>query len=481
MPGSFVGFNTALRGLRAQQRGMYTTSHNIANANTEGYTRQRVVMTTTPAYPIPSINHPGGSGWQVGTGVVSQEILRVRDEFLDSQIRRETGTQGKWEQIEDVLKQIEVVFKEPSETGLSTLLSQFWASWQEFAKNADSVPVRTTLAETANSLAEAFNHSYNQLKTIQNDIDQVIELKVKEANSLIRQIADLNEQIYNIAATGDHPNDLMDQRDLLLDKLSKIIDFNVKVNPINMNGEEFSEGRITITVQDSDGNIIDLTAVDADNNLINSLSVDNTDKSKVVLNGVEVKFNNGEIKGLQEVRNNNLDSYINNLNDLAKYLATNINEIHKEGYDLYGNKAGEDFFLGVDAGNLRINPEIYKDPSKIAGAKSPSRGDGSNALEIAQLQNKAISDLQEATFDDYYKNFTASLGVAAHEAECMVVNQTALVDQLINRKESISGVSLDEEMSNMLLYQRAYEASARMITTLDSMLDKIINGMGVVR
>lgn len=473
MPGTFFGFNTALRGMQAQQRGIYTTAHNIANANTEGYTRQRVVLATLPAYPVPSMNHPGGQGWQIGTGVDSQETRRMRDEFLDTQIRRETGTLGQWEQIQDVLEQVEIVFNEPSDTGLSTLMSQFWAAWQELSKYAESSPVRTTVVETANALAEAFNHSAAQLETIKNDIDQTIELKVKEINSLAQQIADLNGQIKNIVTVGDQPNDLLDQRDLLLDRLGKMIDFTVTTS---------SNGTITITLGGG-GNLVE--EVDG-STTIHKLKSSGSDVSWVEEDTQPpLTISNGELFGLQKVKSE-VETYLTNLDTLAGKLATAVNNEHKKGVDLSGT-GGEDFFVAEDGGsitaaNIQVNPNIQADVTKIAAATAGGGpGDGSIALAIAQLQHKLIPSLSNATFDDYYKNFTAKLGVDAHEAVRMTTNQGVLVDQLTNRKESISGVSLDEEMANMIQYQRAYEAAARMITTLDAMLDKIINGMGVTR
>ncbi|CEP68858.1 Flagellar hook-associated protein, FlgK [Moorella glycerini] len=471
MPGTFFGFNTALRGMQAQQRGIYTTAHNIANANTEGYTRQRVVLATLPAYPVPSMNHPGGTGWQIGTGVDSQETRRLRDEFLDTQIRRETGSLGQWEQVQDVLKQVEIVFNEPSDTGLSTLMSQFWAAWQELSKYAESSPVRTTVVETANALAEAFNHSFQQLATIMDDINQTVELKVTEINSLAQQIADLNGQIKNIIAVGDQPNDLMDQRDLLLDRLSKIIDFTITTS---------SNGTITITLGGG-GNLVE----GVDGSTIHELQSSGSAVSWVEATQPALNISNGELFGLQKAKSE-VDTYITNLDTLVSELATAVNNIHTSGDDLSGT-AGENFFVAngggpITAGNIQVNPNIKTNVTKIAAASSGGGpGDGSNALAIAQLQHELIPGLSNTTFDDYYKNFTAKLGVDAHEAVRMTTNQGVLVDQLTNRKESISGVSLDEEMASMLQYQRAYEAAARMITTLDSMLDKIINGMGVTR
>jgi len=503
MAGTFFGFNTALRGMQAQQKGIYTTAHNVANASTEGYTRQSVIMEATLAYPVPAMNRPGGRGWQIGTGVDIQETRRLRDDFLDRQIRHETGILGLWQQRQDILKQVEVIFNEPSDTGLNTLLGQFWAAWQELSKYAESSPVRTTVIETANTLAEALNHSAAQLETIQGDIDQIIDLKVIEVNSLARQIADLNKQIKNIVLAGDQPNDLLDRRDLLLDQLGKIIDFNLEANTVSINNESVPDGQVRVLI--GDRYLVDINA--ANETEVNNLATGSAGEIHWQSDSAGVVLNNGEIKGLQDVRAG-VQVYLDQLNILARGLAENINAIHRQGFDLSGQPVNgtnyENFFVaygnppgtgdiseaGITAKNIGINLNLLNDETKIAAAGAGSSdGAGDNALKIAQLQHKLYQvnngTLTEAaggvTFDDYYKNFTARLGVEAHEAVRMTTNQGVLLDQLNYRKESISGVSLDEEMANMLQYQRAYQAAARMITTLDSMLDKIINGMGVTR
>lgn len=518
MFGTFFGINTALRSLQTQQRSINTTAHNIANANTEGYSRQRVIMETTPAFPVPALNKPGGTGWQVGSGVNSQEIRRIRDMFLDNQIRHETGILGFWEQRQDILKQVEVVFNEPSSTGLSTLIGQFWDSWQELSKYAESSPVRTTVIETANALAQALNHSAAQLETIMSDIDQIIDLKVMEINSLAQQISDLNKQIKNIILAGDQPNDLLDRRDLLLDNLSKIVNFSVESNLVDVNGYLIPDGQIKVQV---DGRY--LVDIDVDNqSYVNRMETGDGGAGEDVwevywagdaLPRTAITFNNGEVKGLQNVRAD-VQGYLDKLDILARGLAENINAIHRQGYALGGQPVDSDglpdtdpyenFFVaysspgglgdisqvGINAKNIGVNMNLRNDVTKIAAADTDEAGgNGKNALEILQLRQKLfiesggtlIEGAGGVTTDDYYKNFIARLGVEAYESTRMTTNQGVLLDQLTNRKESISGVSLDEEMVNMLQFQRAYEASARMITTLDSMIDKIINGMGITR
>jgi len=545
------------------QRALQTTAHNVANASTDGYTRQRVVMVPTLAYPVPAMNRPGGQGWQVGTGVDVQEIRRIRDEFLDSQIRRETGTLGRWEQIQYVLEQVEIVFNEPSDTGLSTLLSQFWASWQELAKNAESSPVRMTVIETAVALAEAFNHSARQLDTIMGDIKQALDLKVKEVASLCRQIAELNVQIKNVVTSGDQPNDLLDRRDLLLDRLSKIIDFTVERN---------TDGTINIKVGDTSLLEVDKVNLPDISNSTVELQVNDAQATLTITADEEstiFTIKGGEILGLGEAYNL-VSKYRSDLDTLAAELAEAINGLHEKGFGIEDPPRSRLFFVPatgteIDAGNISVNGDLRNNPLLIAAATTvnvdiPSElgsgavgkglvpgvqyqivvdngslqleksrdggatwepvgdpigwdgttkevtvgsegenitftisssaprkayevtvtafpGDGSNALKIAQLQHKIIEEDLGTTFDDYYKNFIARLGVEGHEAGRMVANQQALVNQLLGRRESISGVALDEEMAYMIQFQRGYQAAARVMTVLDEMLDTLINRM----
>ncbi|MBC7336931.1 MAG: flagellar hook-associated protein FlgK, partial [Clostridia bacterium] len=206
-------------------------------------------METTTPWPVPSVNMPAGAG-QIGTGVEVSLIERIRDTFLDRQIRNELATLGLWEQRRDALEQVEVVFMEPGETGLATLLGQFWDSWQELSKYPESMPVRTTVIETAQALAEALRHTYRQLETIRSDLNYLIKLKVDEINTLARQIADLNKQIVTIKAAGMSPNDLLDRRDLLLDELGKIVAIEVEPVTVDRGGETYDTGAVKVKLRE---------------------------------------------------------------------------------------------------------------------------------------------------------------------------------------------------------------------------------------
>lgn len=456
MPSTFMSIETARRAMAASRTGIDVTGHNIANANTPGYTRQRAIQTASDAYTVPSLGKPTTAG-QLGTGVTVEQIQRVRDNFLDGQIRTETYKLGYWQSQNDALSEIETIFMEPSDNGLNTLLATFWSSWQELSKNAESSPVRTTLVENAVSLANGFNHLYSQLETVKGNLNDLMQIDINDINSKARQIADLNKQIINIKAAGDQPNDLMDRRDLLLDELAKLTNYEV---------EDLGNGSIRIKVGS-------LTLVEGDSTPDTMPAAPDSPDWNEVTGGALAGIN----KALER-----LQSYENDLDILAAGLKNAVNAQHRAGFDLNGD-AGGDFFTGSGAKDIAVNTAISADESLVAassiGKTDPDwgKGDGANALKIAQLQNQDI--VSGTTSDGFYKNLVARLGVESQESSRMVENQQALVDQLSNRKESISGVSIDEEMTNLLQYQYAYEAAARVVTTLDSMLDTLINRMAV--
>jgi len=472
LAGLFSILNTAQRGLTAQQKALETTGHNVANANTPGFSRQRTVLETTPALPVPSMNRPGGAG-QVGTGVEVAEIVRVRDSFLDAQIQREAGALGEWQEQQKLLERIEVIFMEPSESGLNNLLTQFWNGWQELSKNAESSPVRTALKETAESLAEAFRHSAQQLDQLEDDLNSSLKGLVDEVNSLAEQISDLNNQIKVITLNGDNPNDLLDRRDLLLDELAKLTDFSA----------EKTDGTVDLKIGDQ--YLVD----DALPGGYQTWSADSSTGEIKWSDGSPVNVESGTIKGIDEAQGIAQD-YHQQIDILARSLINRINEQHQNGYDLNGNP-GLEFFSGTEAADFAL---AVTDVSTIAAASfGGGAGDGSNALAIAQLKNQRWdlnddetedeTELVESTgpgevsFDDFYKNLIARLGVQGHEAGRMVENQSVLLNQLENRRTSVSGVSIDEEMTQMLQFQRAYQASAKMITAVDELLDTLINRM----
>lgn len=448
----FSTLNTSYLGLIAQQNALQTTSHNVANANTPGFSRQKAIMETTTPLPYPSLQRSVSAG-QIGTGVMVGSIDRVRDAFLDTQVWRETASLSSWEEKQKLLEQIEVVFMEPADSSLSGFFEDFWNAWQELSKNAESEAVRTALLESANNLTDSFNHIARQLNQMGTDLQTTVQNQVEEVNSLANQIAALNVQIESISITGDNPNDLLDRRDLLLDELAKYTDFTVvkqenNVIDIEVDGRKLVEGKDYYEWSYTPGNQVSWAA----------------DAEAINLKDGGIK---GAVDGIGLV-----NDYKEKLDDVAQNLIEKINDQHTLGYDLNGDY-GSNFFSfeeidGVNEYALTMKV-LIEDADKIAAASvDEGKAGGTNALAIAQLRSDIEGD---------YQKIIAALAVDAHQANRMVENQSALVYQLENRRISVSGVSLDEEMVNLIQFQRAYQANSQAIRVVDELLDTLINGI----
>lgn len=463
MRSAFFGLEMGRRALFTQQRALDVTGHNIANANTEGYTRQIADMSASLPYTVPAFNSPV-TPLQVGTGVEITQIKRIREGFLDYQIRNENNTLGYWESRRDALKKIEVILREPSDNGLRMVMDKFWGSLQELSKNPESEGVRALVRETGVTLSNTFNQLSRQLTDLQNDSDTSIGIKVSEANTYASQINALNQQISVLQAAGQNPNDLRDKRDLLIEKLSRLMDIQYS---------EDAAGIVTVTV----GGV---------NYVDNTFVVNNIVKAGPALNwtlGGPVTVTKGELYALDEIRDVVTVNYLADLDNLASTFITEINTLHSAGFGLGAvPPTGNNFFAGAAAATIQVDAAILADLKNIAAATTAagSPGDGSNALAMAQLKQALTMNANTVTFDDFYRSLTSRLGVQSQEAIRMSDNQDFLLAQLKNNRTEVSGVSLDEEMTNMVRFQQSYNAAARLVTAMDEMIDVVVNRMGLV-
>ncbi len=475
MTSTFFGLNTALTGLQAQQMALNVTAHNVANANTDGYSRQEVDMTATYPYTVPTANRGVGAG-QIGTGVEVENISRVRDQFLDSQIRSQLSAQGSWQTTQDYLGQLESVFNEPSDSGLSTLFGTMWNAWQDLSVSPDSTSAKAAVVQAGTGLADELNRDASQLSTLRDQAGQEAGLNVSDVNSDLQQIADLNNQIQKVQLVGDQPNDLMDKRDLLLDKLATTL-------PISY--QQDAQGQLTITLGSKSGGPTLVSgssygSLQSATNADGTLAVTMTDSSGTSAGDVTSSLTSGTLGGLIDVHDQVLNpSYSGSLawrlNQLASTLITQVNKV-------YDPSGATKFFDGTDASNISVDGSLVNDPTTVRSGSSGAAGDGSVALAIANLQTTVVDcngDGQpDSTIGDWYNQLVTKLGSDSQQAQQMTTNQKALVNQLTTSRQSNSGVSLDEEATNMVKYQRAYEASARVMTAMDQMLETLINSMG---
>lgn len=630
---SFSNINTALSALQAHQRALDTTGHNIANANTEGYSRQRAELSTARPYTSPGMNMPTTAG-QVGQGVQVDQINRLRDDFIDGQIRRESQAGGYWDKMSEGLSRLELIYNEPSDNNLSNSLNEFWGSLQELSNNPQDSAIRSTVRQRAVTLTDTFHSLHDQMSEYKSSINNDVNATVDEINSIIERIGDINKEIVHIKGSGQEPNDLMDTRDKLFDQLNE---------KVNAQGNEDSRGNLDISiggvkvVSGSSTNQLEIRE-DPDNNYEDTIHYSNI--------GKEIQAEGGELKGLLELRDQVIPEQLNELGTIATNMADHFNRIHSTGYDLEGNK-GEEFFdiqfeirhSGSDldtiesqidqaiadgdisgeletainneldlndlqnvqleqlepgqlielnnaidfdldfnsgANLLEVSQDILDSTSKIAAGNysdnprvaevndlgtgdspytyrirteppdadgnveftvaemegdeilnefdgeavigesfnlndgnivefngenfsgnidnleitikdrgeanltlSTSEGSGENATALARaLNDDQLEGLDNTSVNKYLQGVISSLGVDGQRANQMVENSDLLKEQLENRKESISGVSLDEELANMIKFQQAYGAAANIISTQQQNLDTLL---GLIR
>lgn len=440
---TFLGLETALRGLLAEQRAIDTTGHNVANANTPGYTRESATLQETP----PLRDYPSGN---VGTGVDVVGYARARDEFLDVQLRAQTMVQGYQNARQDGLSEVELALNEPSDNGLSTLLGRFWSAWQDVANNPESTATRQALLQNAQSLAGGLQSLQQQLQRIDTQTQTNVGLTVSDLNSTVASVADIDQQIMRSVASGQPPsNDLLDRRDLLLDKLGGMV---------NLTTTDNADGSVTLQIGS-----FTVLASGAQTNVASAAALG-------------TNLTSGKLAGLVSLDTTIAGSggYLSKLDGVATSLVSAVNTAQAAGYTLAGTQTTEPFFTGTGAANIAVNPNLVADPTLVAAAGSAgSPGDGSNALAIAGLRGSA-------SIDGAYSSLVTGIGSDSQDAQRSAANAKVLVDALQNRRDAVIGVSVDEEMSNLVRFQRGYQAAARALTTVDEMLDTLISRTGRV-
>ncbi|PPA70245.1 flagellar hook-associated protein FlgK [Jeotgalibacillus proteolyticus] len=541
MSSTFHGLEVARRALNTQQSALHTTGNNIANASTPGYSRQRVNMTQTSALSIGGMNQSITAG-QIGTGVQAGSIQRIRESFLDDQFRNETTKLGYWDAKRTSLSQMEDVLNEPSSNGLSAVMGEFWQSLQDLSANPENTGARGVVLERGQSVADTFHYLSDSLTKIQQDIGKEISLGVQGVNSLLEQISQLNSQIKSVEPRGYLPNDLYDKRDALVDELSLMMDVKVTKTPAGGNSSSQAEGIYTISMLGGDGKEYALVNGDRFNKLgfagpdeklsvntptpITSIQFFNSSGSPLTTSvpianeSGKVTFSQGKLLGMiesygysytnsggNEVNKGMYPDMLNDLDKLAFTFASVFNEVHEKGYDLNGESGKPVFILNgsTSQGAAKAIRLADLDTQDIAVSMTVTQngtvhaGNGQNALNLANIPSMLLSngvislqgtadtiDLssyglgQNGSLNSFYEGMIGRLGVNAMQANRMTQNSLLLSQSVDEKRMSVSAVSLDEEMTNMMQFQHAYNAAARNITMVDEMLDRIINGMGLV-
>jgi flagellar hook-associated protein 1 len=455
--------SVARTALITQQKALDITANNIANVNTEGYSRQRLNMEQNEP-----VRYEGGT---LSTGVrANRTIQRVYDRFLAAQMAEAASQEGRWEAQRETLEKAELMFDDASGYGLNGAMNEFWNSWQELANNPSGYTERAALLANSENLTLVFNKLSRDLTQVQSDSDVNIEGAVGDINTLTNEIAGLNLKIAEVEAGNAHSaNDFRDQRDMKLKTLAGLID---------VNSFEDADGFLTI-VSTNGHTLVDRTS---SWNLATNLNTDGFqdvywESSSGVQQNITDDISTGKLKGWIEARDTLIPDFLSRLDDMAVAMATAVNSQHTSGLDLNGD-AGLDFFSPfTGAADITVNSAISNDTNLIAAAANTENvpGGNSNAIATAEIQNQLLLGGGSATIDDSYSGLVSDVGRFVSQASVNVDHQSMVSLQLATYREEVSGVSMDEEMVNMVQFQSAYAAAAKMVTTVDEMLQTLIN------
>ena len=451
MSSLFGTMSVALQSLLAQQGAMAVTANNIANANTPGYSREEANFEESP--PILTGNT------MVGTGVTLQSVKSVRDNILDLRIDQETSQQSSLDSYVGSMNQVQALFNETQGAGLETSLSNFFNSFQSLATDPTSSPLRQSVIIAGQDLAGAFNQTSDNLSTIQQGLDQSVAQTVQQVNQLTTDVANLNQQIEEVSNCGGSPGSLQDQRDEDLTNLSNLIDTAVVYNNDGTVSVTTTSGALLVAGNQSDA----LTTQRNDSTGMHDIYAQGTDITSSIAGG--------ELRGYINARDNSIPSAQSSLDNLAAGLISAVNQQQNSGYDLNGGQ-GVNLFTpptpGSNSGAAATMTVSLTNPDQIAASSSQTTaGDNNNATAMANLRNADIISGQ--TVGDYYSNLIDQVGNDVSNASSEQEAVGLVLQQLKNQQASLSGVSLDEEATNLIKYQQAYDAAARVISTVDEL------------
>lgn len=503
-PGFFGLFN-AHRGLMAAQNALSTINNNISNANTAGYSRQRVDLTAYTPYTSPSLSQvPGG---QLGQGPWVQQVTRSRDQFLDAQYRQASGFAGLNTAVRDALQQMEGVLNEPSTGSINSTMQNFFDAAQELSLNPESVAVRSDYVQHAIDLVTVFQQQGIQLSDLRRNLvgspldpnsfsTSQLAIAANDVNGKLDAIAKLNQSIVTVKASGAEPNDLYDQRDKLLDDLSKLVDINVT---------NYDNGQIDLTIggQTMIQGVDQLDSLEVIENPGPAPTADDvpslirTKTGGVVLNdGAGAEITGGRIKGIIDMGGTDptlstVRNMMGRLDTLLGTIVAQVNTLQAAGRDLNGALGTNPIFQANAALNpgqplnlfhWQVNSAVITDPKLIAAANDDATapggfagvGDGRNALSMATLRDQSFVALG-TNLVDYLNGVVSKLGIDSRSYQNTSQSQTSLTQAVDQRRQSISGVNIDEETIDLLRYQRAFEATSKVVSILDQVTQSIIN------
>jgi flagellar hook-associated protein 1 FlgK len=481
----FSALSVGLSGLEAQQAAENTVGQNVANANTPGYDDETVQLGALPASQTIGV-YTNGKG--PGDGVAVDGIERLTDSYLQSQSYTEQGNQGILTAQQSGLQAVQQNFPEPSGNGISSQLTQYWQDWSTLANDPSDSSAQATVVQDGSTLASSLNQTSSALSTLSQQTVQGIKLTLTQVNQEASQIASLNQSIAQGTASTSSVDELEDQRDQLVSQLSNQLGVTVTNNPdgtVNVNS-----GSESIVSGNSSQSL--------------SLSTSGPPYSLVWSNDqTTYQPSSGEVAGMLDVVNNYVPSYQQNLDQTAQSLMGSVNYLMSTGYDQAGNQ-GAPFFLGTGASNIEVNPALVANPDDIGANAAPlpagssaTNEDGTVAAEVGELPNSqtvtmsvpaggwaqgaSASAWTGATTttgteaDVVYNQLVTGIGQATSSVNNQLTDQQTITTNVNSALQSATGVNTDQELTNMVMYQNAYEASAKFISTVDATLQSLIS------
>lgn len=449
--------NTALTALYADRLSLETIGNNIANVNTEGYSRQSVQL--SPINSSPAAFWSVGTG--VGQGVTVESISRMRDVFMEARSYTEHSSQGQLEQSAKTYEAIQTAFGEPGDNGLQAQMAEFWASWDDLTNNPGDLAARSQVTESAKTLTSGFQQADATLTSLRTSSTSELIGVVSQVNAMARSIADLNGNIRNAVNAGASPNAMLDQRDRLVSQMSDLV--GVTVQQTNGGSVAVLVGGIAIVRDDR------VNTLKVDNNSTPlTLSWDVDGDLNTTVDSFNASVSGGKVGGLLEGINTTLPKYRDLLNTVASQLITSVNSAHTAGVDQDGN-AGVPFFTGTSATTIDVSAAVGTNPRLVAAAAAGGGElDGENARAIAEFAN-AVSGA-----DASYRQLVDVLGVEGQRANRRIEIQAGITQAVDASRDSVAGVNLDEEMTNLVRFQHSYNAAARYLSVVDGLLETLI-------
>jgi flagellar hook-associated protein 1 FlgK len=443
------------------QQGISVAGHNIANVNTPGYSRQQVSLAE---------NRPeNGSPGQIGTGVHAESIRRSVDSFVDAQLLASRERLGEFTASSDALARLEPLFGDANNQGIGAGLNEFFGALQDVATNPNDLSARTVFLSKATALAGLFNQSASDLTAAQGFLDRQIGQTITDVNRLTSQIADLNTKIADAESSGQQANDLRDQRGVALANLGELIEISSIEDATGQLTVSAGRGQVLV---DKDRTYQLVGVANLSNNGLLDVQYDAGAGTTTSLNPV---IQSGRLKGLLDVRDQTIPSLRASLDTLASELVTQVNQQHRLGFGLDGS-TNQDFFApaGTTASTIAVSLTNVRQIAASSTAVGVP-GNNANALALAGLKSTDFASFGNVTFQEYYSTIAGNFGSTAQGVESNLSAQQILHDQLTSQRASISGVSMDEELANLLQYQRSFEAASRMIVIADELFQTILS------